>query len=96
MESTESSDAKTERMEGANKPAEKEIIPSDASNDSEIEKGSLQQGPREDDTHYLGGYKLFAVCVAVCLAIFLVALVRNHSRREMKNKKARERRSHKC
>lgn len=96
MQSTESPDAKTESMEGTNKLAEKEIISSDASNNSEIEKGSLQQGPREDDTHYLGGYKLFAVCVAVCLAIFLVALVRNYDRGEMKNEKTKERRNRNC
>lgn len=95
MQSTESPDAKTESMEGTNKLAEKEIISSDTSNNSEIENGSLQQGPREDDTH-LGGYKLFAVCVAVCLAIFLVALVRNYDRGEMKNEKPKERRNHNC
>jgi hypothetical protein len=79
MQSTEFLDGKTESMEGANKLADKEIIPSDESHNSENEKVSVQEGLREDDTQYLRGYKLFAVCVAICLAIFLVALVRNLS-----------------
>ena len=75
MQSTPSSDEPNETPKGL----EKDIMPSEESHTSLDEKTSLEEGSSGDETKYPGGYQLLLICVAICLAIFLVALVRRES-----------------
>lgn len=77
MQSTESSKNPQGKIliEDGNITPPEEILPSDKSHDSRDEKVSEEEGLKEDETQYPKGVKFVAICVAICLAIFLVALV---------------------
>jgi hypothetical protein len=72
MQSTHSSDESNVTSKGF----EKEIMPSEESHTSLDERKSVEEGLSGDETKYPEGYQLLLICVAICLAIFLVALVR--------------------
>jgi hypothetical protein len=75
MKSTHSSDESNVTSKGL----EKEIMPAEASHNSVDGKISAEEGLGGDEVKYPGGYQLLLICVAICLAIFLVALVRRES-----------------
>lgn len=58
------------------KGVEKDIMPSDESHTSLDKKTSVEEGLSEEEIEYPRGFQLVLICVAICLAIFLVALVR--------------------
>ncbi|KAH7310179.1 MFS multidrug transporter [Rhexocercosporidium sp. MPI-PUGE-AT-0058] len=70
MKSTHSSDESNVTSQGL----EKEIMPAKVSHNSVDGKLSAEEGLGGDEVKYPGGYQLLLICVAICLAIFLVAL----------------------
>lgn len=51
------------------------ITPMDGSRTSGDEKPPSEEGTIAENTNYPEGYHLLLICIATCLAIFLVALV---------------------